>query len=160
MSHYSRDSYRRRRQEEQMMFQRVAAEESQIQNFLLLQQDGGVTEFIGGTASAPNPEPGYSVNLLSSYIGSTGAVVFTSQNLSGVKQSVLYATGQNFQFSGQVLDAFDPIAVGTQLYIFNGNLFTNSGNYVKIIYGTPNSYEVHSISNGIITAITNFNDIP
>ena len=159
MNHYSRDSYRRRRQEEQMIFQRIAAEEAQIQNFLLLQQDGGVTEFIGGQTSTPDPEPGYSVNLFYSYTGSSGPINFTSLNWYDVKQSVLYAVDQSYNFSGQVLDAFDPITVGTQLYLYDGNLFVDSGNYVKITYGSPNIYEVYTISNGIVTAITNFDDI-
>jgi hypothetical protein len=55
MSNYARDSYRRRRQEEQMMFQRIAAEEAQIQKFLLLQQDDLISEFIGGEVSGDNP---------------------------------------------------------------------------------------------------------
>ena len=159
MSNYARDSYRRRRQEEQMMFQRIAAEQQQIQNFLLLQQDEGTSLFIGGQTSTPDPEPGYSVNLFYSYTGSTGIINFTSQDLDEIKQSVLYAVDQSYNFSGQVLDAFDPITIGTQLYLYDGNIFVDSGNYVKITYGSPNIYEVYTISNGIVTSITNFDDI-
>lgn len=159
MSNYTRDSYRRRRQEEQMMFQRIAAEEEQIQKFLLLQQDNITTESIGGQTSTPDPEPGYSVNLFYSYTGSTGIINFTNQDLDEVKQSILYAVDQGYNTNGQVFDAFDPIQVGTQLYLYNGNLFEDSGNYVKRTFGTPDSYDVYTITNGIITSITNFDDI-
>ena len=69
-----------------MMFQRIAAEEAQIQKFLLLQQDNITTESIGGQTSTPDPEPGFSINLLFSYTGSTGAVNFTNQDLDEIKQ--------------------------------------------------------------------------
>ena len=58
MSQYLRDSYRRRRSEEQLMFQRIAAEQQNIQNFLLLQQDEGTSVFIGGNTEGIEPISG------------------------------------------------------------------------------------------------------
>jgi hypothetical protein len=160
MSNYARDSYRRRRQEEQMMFQRIAAEQQQIQNFLLLQQDEGTSLFIGGQTSTPDPEPGYSINLWQSYVGSTGIINFTNQTESEVKQSILYAVDEGYNLNGQVLDAFDPIVVGTQLYLFNGDICTFSGNYVNSVSGDGTAYFIYELTDGIVTSITNIDDIP
>jgi len=158
MSSYSRDSYRRRRSEEQLMFQRMAVEQQNIQNFLLLQQDNITTESIGGSdGSDPDPYP-YSVNLQYSFTGSTGSINFTSQTETEVKQTVLYALDESFNFSGQIQNSDNPITVGSQLYIL-GSPSTDTGNYLKITYGTSNVYEIYSLTNGVVDSITNFEDI-
>jgi hypothetical protein len=91
MNNYVRDSYRRRRQEEQMMFQRIVAEKSQIQNFLLLQQDEGTSVFIGGNNNTENPiQPFVNPTLT---IGSAVTVQSVSPFIGG---------GNSYRFSSSV----------------------------------------------------------
>ena len=89
MSNYTRDSYRRRRQEEQLMFQRIVAEEAQIQNFLLLQHDGGVTEFIGG--EIPTPIPSEITTRFYAYNDGVTTTNFTQLNYFDVKDALEYS---------------------------------------------------------------------
>lgn len=158
MSHYSRASYQRRRQEEQMMFQRIAAEEQQIQNFLLLQQDDLTSEFIGGPGgTASEPTPDIVTTRWYAYTGSTGVVNFTQSTVAYAKNEWLYSVANNFSGSGEGVRSFVPFAVGVQLYTFNPiTLYTTPGNYIG-----PSLDTVITVnSSGIITAITDFADIP
>jgi hypothetical protein len=153
MSNYTRDSYRRRRQEEQLMFQRIIAEEAQIQNFLLLQHDGGVTEFIGGETS--DPIPSEVTTRFYAYNDGVTTTNFTQLNYFDVKDAYTNAVNNNWSLLGESFRSFVPVAVGVQLYTFiTMDPYTTSGNYVI------NSNRIMSVnSSGVVTAIVNFGDI-
>ena len=153
MSNYTRDSYRRRRSEEQFMFQRIAAEEEQIQNFLLLQQDDGVTEFIGGETSSPIP--GEITTRSYAYDNGGTVINFTQLNYFDVKDAYMNAVNNNWNIFGESFRSFVPVAIGVQLYTYiTMEPYMTPGNYVI------NSNQIMAVnSSGIVTAIVNFADI-
>ena len=153
MSNYTRDSYRRRRQEEQLMFQRIVAEEAQIQNFLLLQHDGGVTEFIGG--EIPTPIPSEITTRFYAYNDGVTTTNFTQLNYFDVKDAYINAVNNSWNLLGVSVRSFVPVAVGVQLYTYvTIEPYVTSGNYVI------NSNQIMAVnSSGIVTAIVNFADI-
>lgn len=151
MSQYSRDSYRRRRQEEQMMFQRMAAEQANIQQFLLLQQDNITTESIGGNIS--DPIPSVITNVSYAYTGPSGSVNFSQSTVEYAKSSYQLAVANSYSIAGQNISSYVTPAVGVTMYQSNYTPYSQ-GNYVI------NTNQVMTInSSGVITAIINFADI-
>jgi hypothetical protein len=120
---------------------------------LKLRGVGGV--ILGSGSNAPTIPP-YIQTYLYAYVISGSSTNWTSDTAANVK--CLYLNSGSTPL-GEGLRSYVPQAVGVQLYdaISPYNARTETGNYVVVTSPTPSIY---TLTNGIITAITSFNDLP
>jgi hypothetical protein len=120
---------------------------------LRLRGVGGV--ILGNGSNTPTIPP-YTQTYLYAYIISGSAINWTSNTAANVK--CLYINSGSNPL-GETFRSYVPQAVGVQLYDFISpyNAKTETGNYVVATSPTPS---VYTLTNGVITAITSFNDLP
>lgn len=122
---------------------------------LKLRGVGGV--ILGSGSGAPIPT--YLQSYQSSYTSGSNTVNWTPGTVQDAKCKYELAISNNWSIGGEGLRSYIPQAVGVQLYdaISPYNARTDSGNYVVV--SSPYNF-VYTLTNGIITAITSFNDLP
>jgi len=122
---------------------------------LKLRGVGGV--ILGSGSNAPTI-PTFQQSYWNSYKTSpTGSSInWTSDTAANIK--CLYINSSS-NLGGQILASYAPQAIGVQLYesISPYTIFTDTGNYLVLTSPTPSVYE---LTDGIITAITSFDDLP
>jgi hypothetical protein len=119
---------------------------------LKLRGVGGV--ILGSGSGAPIPT--YTQNYFYGYTVSGSSTNWTSNTAANIK--CLYLNSGS-QLSGQIWASYTSQTIGVQLYssVSPYSLVTDTGNYVVATSPTPS---VYTLTNGIITAITSFDDLP
>lgn len=157
---YSRFSAARKRSEELLIQQQAiaaaaASEERDIQKFILLQQSSLDTQTIGGVTGPSIPS--VTTVLWYAYQGPTGPVNFTGGTIQEAHCAYLYGGGPTGNLNGETVRSFESIVVGSTVYSFGDPSSTfGQGNYV----GSAGNTVITINSSGVVTAITNFADLP
>jgi hypothetical protein len=123
---------------------------------LKLRGVGGV--ILGSGNSAPTI-PTYTQNYISSYKTTPGGSLINWTGDTAANIKCLYLNSGSNGLGGRVLASYVPQAIGVQLYssISPYVIITDTGNYLVLTSPTPS---VYTLANGIITAITSFDDLP